>query len=353
MHSIQPVVYCDRHIHCNRNLRILLHHDLQSVTWKHERTHLSLIGRAQLLVQRQETKSLISQFRTYYEFTKPKIWYLLVFTSLSATFVATRVLSIAFSPLGWIVAASAIAAGCAGCNALTNYHDRDVDAVMLRTRHRPLPSGRLAPRAALTFALGLVIVSLILSGLLNLFSLLWMGLGILDNVGVYSLLLKRRSPFNILLGGFSGGLPVLFGWSAVTPGLVGNLPLAPIPILMAGLVFVWIPVHIWFLAVSNRSDYSRAGIPMLPVVVGSATALRLIILFSLIMVPFSLALYLLGYLGPIYGAVALVGGLANLAGSLWVLYKPTEKNAWRMFKVSSPYLFLLFIAIIVDVALRY
>jgi len=205
----------------------------------------------------------------------------------------------------------------------------------------------------LTFALGLVIVSLILSGLLNLFSLLWMGLGILDNVGVYSLLLKRRSPFNILLGGFSGGLPVLFGWSAVTPGLVGNLPLAPIPILMAGLVFVWIPVHIWFLAVSNRSDYSRAGIPMLPVVVGSATALRLIILFSLIMVPFSLALYLLGYLGPIYGAVALVGGLANLAGSLWVLYKPTEKNAWRMFKVSSPYLFLLFIAIIVDVALRY
>src|SRR5438034_1163039 len=155
LHSIQPVVYCDRHIHCNRNLRILLHHDLQSVTWKHERTHLSLIGRAQLLVQRQETKSLISQFRTYYEFTKPKIWYLLVFTSLSATFVATRVLSIAFSPLGWIVAASAIAAGCAGCNALTNYHDRDVDAVMLRTRHRPLPSGRLAPRAASTFALGL------------------------------------------------------------------------------------------------------------------------------------------------------------------------------------------------------
>src|SRR5438046_9907948 len=96
---------------------------------------------------------------------------------------------------------------------------------MLRTRHRPLPSGRLAPRAALTFALGLVIVSLILSALLNLFSLLWMGLGILDNVGVYSLLLKRRSPFNILLGVFSGGLQALFGWSGVTPGLFGIFPL--------------------------------------------------------------------------------------------------------------------------------
>ena len=180
-----------------------------------------------------------------------------------------------------------------------------------------------------------------------------MSLGILDNVGVYSLLLKRRSPLNILLGGFSGGLPVLFGWSAVTPGPIGSLSPATLPLLMAGLVFVWIPVHIWFLAVSNRSDYSKARIPMLPVVVGSATALRLITLFSLIMVPFSLALYLLGYFGPIFGVVALVSGLANLAGSLWVLYKPAETNVWRMFKVSSPYLFLLFAAMIVDVALKY
>ena len=251
------------------------------------------------------------------------------------------------------MAGAAITAGCAGCNSLTNFNDRDIDAIMMRTRKRPLPSGRITPRAALRFALGLIAISLILSALLNLYSLLWMSLGIVDNVGVYSLLLKRRSPLNILLGGFSGGLPVLFGWSAVTPGPVGSLPLAPIPLLMAGLVFVWIPVHIWFLAVYSRADYSRAGIPMLPVVVGPKTALRLIILFSLIMVPFSLALYLLGYFGPIYGAVALVSSVANLAGSLWVLYKPTETNAWRMFKVSSPYLFLLFIAMIVDVALRH
>ncbi len=296
---------------------------------------------------------MVSQIQTYYEFTKPKIWYLLVFTSLSATFVATKALPVAFGPVGWIIAGTAIATGCAGCNALTNYHDRDIDAVMLRTRHRPLPSGRITPPAALRFGLGLIAVSLILSALLNLLSLLWMGLGILDNVGVYSLLLKRRSSLNILLGGFSGGLPVFFGWSAVTSGFIGGLPLAHIPILMAGLVFIWIPVHIWFLAVSNRSDYSKAGIPMLPVVVGSKTALRLITLFSLIMVPFSLALYTLGYFGPIYGTVALLGSLANLVGSVWVLYKPTEWNAWRMFKVSSPYLFLLFVAMIVDVALKH
>jgi heme o synthase len=180
-----------------------------------------------------------------------------------------------------------------------------------------------------------------------------MALGILDNVGVYSFLLKRRSALNILLGGFSGGLPVMFGWSAVTRGPIGSLPLAPVPLLMAGLVFVWIPVHIWFLAVSYRSDYSRAGIPMLPVVVGSETALRLITIFSLIMVPFSLALYILGYFGAVYGIVALVSGVAMAVGSLWVLYKPTDTNAWKMFKISSPYLFLLFTAMIIDAALRH
>ncbi len=254
---------------------------------------------------------------------------------------------------GWLLAGAAITAGCAGCNSLTNYIDRDIDAVMLRTRHRPLPSGRITPRSALRFALGLVTISLVLSALLNVLSLLWMALGILDNVGVYSLLLKRRSPLNILLGGFSGGLPVLFGWSAATPGPVGSLTPAALPLLMAGLVFIWIPVHIWFLAVSYRSDYSRVGVPMLPVVVGPTTALRLIAVFSLIMVPFSLALYFLHYFGPVYGAVAAVSGLANLAGSLWVLSKPTQTNAWRMFKLSSPYLFLLFVTMIADAALRH
>ena len=246
----------------------------------------------------------------------------------------------------------AIVAGTAGCNALTNYHDRDIDALMMRTRHRPLPSGRITPRAALLFGLGLISISLILAALLNLFSLLWMALGILDNVGVYSLLLKRRSSLNILLGGFSGGLPVLFGWSSVTPGPVGSLPHPVFPLLMAGLVFVWIPVHIWFLAISYRSDYSNAGVPMLPVVLGSTAALRLITIFSMIMVPFSLALYFQGPFGQIYGIIALVSGLAILAGSLWVLYKPTETNAWRMFKVTSPYLSLLFAVMIIDVALK-
>jgi protoheme IX farnesyltransferase len=305
---------------------------------------------AETIVQRQIPISAKSRILTYYEYTKPKIWYLLVFTSLTATFVAGSLLSTSLSPIIWIIAAVAITSGCAGCNALTNYVDRDIDAIMIRTRHRPLPSGRIAPASGLRFGLTLVGVSILLSFTLNLLSVLWMALGVLDNVGVYSLLLKRRSALNILLGGFSGGLPVLFGWSAATPGPIGTISL--LPILMAGLVFLWIPIHIWFLAVTFRSDYAKVGVPMLPVVIGSVPAIRLIVIFSMVLFPFSIGVYLLGHFGLVYGLVALLGGLLNLVGSVWVLYKPTEANAWKMFKISSPYLFLLFLAMIVDVALR-
>ena len=304
----------------------------------------------ELSVQPEILASAKNRFLTYYEYTKPKIWYLLVFTSLTATFVAESVLGTGLSLLRWITAGVAITAGCAGCNSLTNYIDRDIDAIMNRTRHRPLPSGRISPSSALRFGFALIGVSIVLSFTLNLLSVLWMSLGILDNVGVYSLFLKRRSALNILLGGFSGGLPVMFGWSAATPGPIGTVTL--LPVLMAGLVFLWIPIHIWFLAVHSRADYAKVGVPMLPVVIGTVPAIRLIVIASMIFFPFSVGVYLLGNFGLVYGVVAIVGGLINLAGSVWVLCKPTETNAWKMFKISSPYLFVLFTAMIVDVALR-
>ena len=305
---------------------------------------------SELLVDRHVKTSLEERIRTYYEYTKPKIWYLLVFTSLTATFVAGTLLSNGLSPIRWIITGLAITSGCAGCNALTNYVDRDIDAVMNRTRHRPIPSGRITPASGLRFGLALVAISIVLSFTLNLLSVLWMALGVLDNVGVYSLLLKRRSALNILLGGFSGGLPVLFGWSAATLGPIGSISL--LPVLMAGLVFLWIPIHIWFLAVTYRADYAKVGVPMLPVVIGSVPAIRLIVIFSMIFFPFSIGVYLLGHFGLVYGLVALAGGLVILIGSVWVLYKPTETNAWKMFKITSPYLFLLFLAMIIDVAVR-
>lgn len=303
-----------------------------------------------LLKQEQVTRTVTGSIQSYYELTKPRIVFLLVFTSLTASFVAQRLLQLTVTPLQWLVAGIAITAGSAGCNTLTSYNDRDIDAVMLRTRHRPIPSGRISPKNSLSFGLVLVAVSLILALTLNILSFAWMALGVVDNVVIYSLLLKRRSPLNILLGGFSGGFPVLFGWSAATPGPVGSISL--LPVLMAGLVFLWIPIHIWFLAVTYKSDYTKAGVPMLPVVIGTKSALRIITLFSLIFLPFSIAIYFVGNFGLAYALVAIVGGFANLVGSIYVLLKPTETNAWRMFKISSPYLFLLFLGMIIDVALR-
>lgn len=305
---------------------------------------------AELLIQSLAPLSLKARIHAYYEFTKPKIWYLLVFTSLTATYVATQALATDLPISRWLVIGAAITCGCAGCNALTNYHDRDIDAVMLRTRHRPLPSGRVRPVGGLAFGILLVSISLALSAILNQISLLWMTLGILDNVIVYSILLKRRTPLNIILGGFSGGFPVLFGWSAATPGPIGSVSL--LPVLMAGLVFLWIPIHIWFLAVSYKSDYAQAKVPMLPVVIGTEPALKIITVLSLFFLPFSIGIYLVGQFGLAYALVAAIGGVANLVGSVYVLFRPTQTNAWRMFKISSPYLFLLFLGMIIDVALR-
>jgi len=303
-----------------------------------------------LLKQEQVVQTVAQSVQSYYELTKPRIVFLLVFTSLTATYLSGKILQVAVSPVQWLSVGVAITAGSAGCNVLTSYLDRDIDAIMLRTRHRPIPSGRLPSQAALRFGLALVGISLVLAFSLNLMAFAWMALGVLDNVVVYSMLLKRRSSLNILLGGFSGGLPVLFGWSAVTPGPLGSISL--LPVLMAGLVFLWIPIHIWFLAVSYKSDYTKARVPMLPVVIGTEPALRIITLFSLVFLPFSLAIYFVGQFGPAYALVAAIGGVANLVGSVYVLYKPTETNAWRMFKISSPYLFLLFLGMIIDVALR-
>ncbi len=304
----------------------------------------------ELLTQQQVGRLATGKLRTYLELSKPRIVSLLVFTSLTATFLATRTLQLTVSPIQWLAIGVAITAGSAGCNVLTSYLDRDIDAVMLRTRHRPIPSGRVSANTGLKFGLLLTSISLILALSLNLLAFTWMALGVLDNVVVYSMLLKRRSPLNIILGGFSGGLPVLFGWSAATPGPVGSFSV--LPVLMAGLVFLWIPIHIWFLAVSYRADYSRAGVPMLPVVLGTEQALRIITVFSLAFLPFSLAIFFAGGFGWAYGLVALLGGVLNLAGSIYVLRRPTQTNAWRMFKISSPYLFLLFSGMIIDVALR-
>jgi protoheme IX farnesyltransferase len=284
--------------------------------------------------------------RSYIEVTKPPIVFLLVFTSLATMIIAWKHTLLPLTPSLFVVAAIAITAASAGCDTLTCYIDRDIDAIMLRTKHRPIPSGRITPKRALAWGLLLSAVGLILAYSINALSFLWIAFGIFDNVVVYSLLLKRRNPLNIILGGVSGGLPVMFGWSALTNAV------ELLPVLLAALVVLWIPGHIWSLAIFTKEDYERARVPMLPVVTKLSTALRCIVSTVVLMVPFSLWIYFEGRFGLLYLGVAIVFGLWVVFVNVQLFVHPDSKMAYRAFKASSPYLFALFFAMIIDSLVR-
>ena len=204
--------------------------------------------------------SIVNTVKNYYELTKPKIWYLLVFTAFGSALTASLLYDIPLSSLTWVLLLGGIAAGSAAADTITGYNDRDIDAIMDRTKDRPIPSGRISPKNALIFGLILTAIALIFSWLINLWAFLLMMFGLFDNIIIYSKWLKRRSQSNIILGGFSGGVPALIGYVTVTTQNI------EIGLVMAGLVFLWIPTHIWSLALHVRKDYQKAKVPMLPVV---------------------------------------------------------------------------------------
>jgi protoheme IX farnesyltransferase len=277
----------------------------------------------------------------YVEVTKPSTVLLLVFTCLGTMVAAGGVGSL--SGAEWALALIAITAGCAAADTLTCYIDRDIDALMDRTKGRPLPGKRIdPPQKALVWGLSLAAVSMALSFVFNPLAALWMFLGLFDNVVVYSLVAKRRSCTNILLGSISGGMPALFGWAVVQ----GNITWTPI--LISLLVITWTPNHIWNLSIRYREDYARANVPMLPVVTNLRRAVNLIVMSVGFMVIESVLLGVVGHFGPIYFSLAIAGGLVSVAGHIYLHIQPTERNAWLMFKLSSLYLALVFTGMIVD-----
>ena len=280
--------------------------------------------------------------RNYYELTKPKIWYLLVFTAFGAAVTASLLFNIPIQPLTWILLIGGVAAGSAAADTLTGYNDRDIDAIMDRTKGRPIPSGRVSPKNALIFGLILTAISLIFSWFINIWAFALMAFGLFDNILVYSKWLKRRSQTNIILGGFSGGAPALIGYVAVTTQNI------EIGLIMAGLVFLWIPTHIWSLALHVKKDYTKAGVPMLPVVYSEKKSVRIIAWTTLMMVVFSILPFFFNQFGLVYLITASIFGVAIIALSIWLLTKPSEKVSWIVFKFSSPYLTALFIAFMVD-----
>lgn len=296
------------------------------------------------------TTKASSRIKTYYEVTKPKIWYLLVFTAIGAAFTASNIYHVPISPRTWALVIGGVIAGSAAANTLTNYNDRDIDAIMERTKDRPIPSRRIYPaKKALHFGLILTAMSLVCAFAINTWAGIFMAFGLADNILVYSKLLKRRSRTNIVLGGFSGGAPAMIGYVAVTTTGLWDLGL-----VMAGLVFVWIPMHIWSLSLHVKEDYNRAKIPMLTAVESEKTSVRVIAGTTLMMVLFSvLPFFMTDSSGnhlfhEVYLYTAIASGAVMVALSIWLLVKPSEKASWTLFKFSSPYLAILFIALMVD-----
>lgn len=285
-----------------------------------------------------------NRIKNYYELTKPKIWYLLVFTAFGAALTASLLFKIEVTPLQWFLLLTGVAAGSAAADTITGYNDRDIDAIMERTKTRPIPSGRISPRNALIFGLILTTVSLVCAWLINYIALGLMAFGLFDNIIVYSKWLKRRSQANIILGGFSGAAPALIGYVAVTTQNI------EIGLVMAALVFFWIPTHIWSLALHVKKDYTKARVPMLPVVADERTSVRVIAITTLLMVVFSIVPFFLNQFGLIYLITATVFGIVMILLSTWLMVRPSERASWMVFKFSSPYLTALFIAFILDAA---
>ena len=276
----------------------------------------------------------------YLALTKPRIIELLLVTTVPAMIVAAQGMP-SLDLVLWTLIGGALSAG--GANAINCYVDRDIDRVMPRTRRRPLPLEEVAPGRALIFgiALGLLAFGL-LWATVNLASALLATGALLFYVFIYTIVMKRSTPQNIVIGGAAGAAPVLVGWSAVT-GTV-ELP----ALMMFGIIFYWTPPHFWALAMRYEKEYAAAGVPMMPVVYGREQTARHIVLYSFMLLALCLALFSVGRLGWIYLGTALVlnGAFIGMAVRLW--RDTTPRVAWSLFRFSIYYLALLFAAMAVD-----
>jgi protoheme IX farnesyltransferase len=292
-------------------------------------------------VSRQH-ENFLQVIQSYYQLTKPRIIPLLLITTAAGMWMASEGRVDPFLLLVTLVGGTLAAASAQVLNCI---YDRDIDYDMERTRHRPIPSGKVQPRDALLFAIALGSLSFtLLTVFANLLAALLAMSGIVFYMAIYTHLLKRHTPQNIVIGGAAGAIPALVGWAAVTGELSWTAW------LLFAIVFLWTPPHFWALALMIRDDYAKVGIPMLPVVAGEESTTRQIWIYTLLVVPASLLLiYPLGTSGVIYGAIALWLGIIFLQKAWQLLQAPKDKQVARsMFKYSILYMMLLCTGMVVD-----
>jgi heme o synthase len=285
-------------------------------------------------------RGLAATLGDYVVLTKPRIIEQLLVTTVPTMIVAERGL-----PSVWLMVATVLGGTLAagGANAINMVVDRDIDKVMARTKHRPLASGRLSPRAALTFAITIEVAAFaFLWAAVNLLSAVLAVAACLFYVFVYTLWLKRSSSSNIVIGGAAGAVPVLVGWSAVTNSL--DWP----PVVLFAVIFYWTPPHFWALAIRYRDDYARAEVPMLPVIASLRTTAQRIFLYTLLLWAITLLFAPVADMGAIYVGSALVLGAIFTWLTVRLMRDNSARVAMRVFTWSITYITLLFAAIAVD-----
>lgn len=270
---------------------------------------------------------------------KPRVMSLVVFTGFAGMMVAPGGIHPVIAAIA--ILCIAIATGASG--AINMWYEQDLDAKMERTRNRPLPAGRMEPEAALAFGCVLAGGSVMVMGLgVNWAAAALLALAIGFYVFVYTIWLKRRTPQNIVIGGAAGAFPPMIGWAAVT----GDISLGGIALF--ALIFMWTPPHFWALALYKCGDYEKAGVPMLPVVSGVLETKRQILLYTVLLLPVSLIPWWVGIASIVWGALAVVFGLAFIGFAIKVWMDETDRAPRQMFRFSLLYLAVLFAALIVD-----
>lgn len=290
--------------------------------------------------------------RDYIEVSKPRIVIVLVITAITSLLAATRfddtptvAWDVSLWKLGFLTLAGALAS--MGSSALNHYYDRDIDKMMDRTAQRPIPSGKLSAKNVLIYGLALSIISVLIAWFtLNPVATGMIALGIFFYVIIYTAWLKRSNASNIVIGGFAGSAASMAGWASAT----GSIDL--LGFLIGWLVFMWTPPHFWCLAIKIKEDYASVRVPMLPVLIGNEKTANYIFINTAILLPYSIALYFFG-MGLLYTAIAAISGSIMLFYHYKLTKNPTPKFAWKAYKVTAPYLVIIFVAVSLDALFYY
>jgi len=282
-----------------------------------------------------------------FEVSKPRIIVLLVITAVTSMYAGSKLVGpeIGYLEILHIIIVGSIAS--AGSSALNHYYDRDIDSKMKRTSNRPIPSGRIVDSRVLVYGLGASIFSVIYAAfIINPICAFFVALGIFFYVIIYTMWLKRLNSSNIVIGGFAGSAASMAGWSAAT----GSIDI--LGFLIGFLVFVWTPSHFWCLAMKLRDDYAEVNVPMLPVLIGMERTSKYILANTIILLPYSLLLYAFG-MGIVYTIIASIAGGLMLVYHYKLTKTPTSDFAWKAYKVTAPYLTIIFIGIALDAAFHF